>query len=135
MEHISASRSVNGDEVSRNRDRVTEMSDLRTYPPDASEWGFEELESERARMLERAPFFDEIVRKVRHAFKTSITNGSAHAYDHRDRDRRATIQFWVTPDLYDEFFNSRTGYRAQFWRSSEHGVNANALLGLRASAQ
>jgi hypothetical protein len=97
--------------------------------PTESEWSFEGLnDEERARKLAGAPLFDEIIREVRQAFRAGIRDGSARGYDHFDRDPRATIQFRVDPDLYDVFFNSRTGYRAQYWRSLESGAGANALL-------
>jgi hypothetical protein len=72
--------------------------------------------------------FDEIVRKVRRAFRDGIKMGSARGYDRFKGDPRAIIQFKVNRSLYDLFFNSRTGYRAQFWRSPDMGVSANAFL-------
>jgi hypothetical protein len=99
--------------------------------PTESEWGFKNLEDdERTRKLEAAPAYDEIVRKVRQAFRVRILERSARGYDLApfDPDPRAIIQFQVDPDLYDEFFNSRTGYRAQYWQSVGRGVDANAFL-------
>ena len=40
--------------------------------------------------------------------------------------QRAIFQFPVMPELYDHFFNSRTGYRAQYWIAPEQGQDANA---------
>jgi hypothetical protein len=104
------------------------MSEDRDYPPSEAEWSFDELASERAQKLEKAPCFDDIVCKIRQSLKVGITEASARSYDHLDRDTRAVIQFRVDPDLYDLFFNSRTGYRAQYWHSLERGVSGNAFL-------
>lgn len=41
---------------------------------------------------------------------------------------RLTLQFPVSPDLYDWFYNARTGYRAQFWISPDTGLAFNAGL-------
>jgi hypothetical protein len=38
------------------------------------------------------------------------------------------VQFQVHPELYDWFFNARTGYRAQFWISPEAGAAFNERL-------
>jgi hypothetical protein len=38
------------------------------------------------------------------------------------------VQFQVSVDLYDWFFNARTGYRAQFWRGSAIGDAFNTYL-------
>jgi hypothetical protein len=38
---------------------------------------------------------------------------------------RARMQFPVTKEVYDWFFNGRTGYRAQFWISSNNGIHYN----------
>jgi hypothetical protein len=106
------------------------MSEDHGRSPTESEWSFESLEDEdRAGKLAAAPDYDEIVRKVRQAFRAGMIDSSARGYDRfLNGDPRATIQFRVDPDLYDEFFNSRKGYRAQFWQSLERGVDANAFL-------
>src|SRR5689334_5966180 len=96
--------------------------------PNDAEWSFANLDRRRARELENAPSFGQIVLDVRRAFKRSIADGSARAESGSQGDPRATIQFRVNPVLYDMFFNSRTGYRAQYWRSLRAGNSANALL-------
>jgi hypothetical protein len=104
------------------------MSEAEFYPPSESEWSFKELGEERRLKLEKAPSYDQIVRMVRTALKHGILNGSTRGSNRLERDQRAIIRFPVERDLYDVFFNSRTGYRAQFWRSPKQGVSANAYL-------
>jgi hypothetical protein len=41
---------------------------------------------------------------------------------------RSIVQFKIPIGLYDWFFNARTGYRAQFWVSAEHGLKLNEQL-------
>jgi hypothetical protein len=41
---------------------------------------------------------------------------------------RTIVQFRVTPELYDWFYNGRTGYRAQFWTSPEAGMKFNERI-------
>jgi hypothetical protein len=41
---------------------------------------------------------------------------------------RAIVQFQVTPELYDWFFNARTGYRAQFWIDPKVGLAFNRQI-------
>jgi hypothetical protein len=38
---------------------------------------------------------------------------------------RAIVQLRVPSELYDWFFNARTGYRAQYWTSAENGLKFN----------
>jgi hypothetical protein len=49
------------------------------------------------------------------------------------RENRVIIQFKVKPETYDWFYNARTGYRTQFWISTENGrtYNENLIKNLR----
>jgi len=76
--------------------------------------------------LQSAPAFETIVEMLTNAFVQSIyRNECRFATDKRD-DWRAVVQFPVLPQLYDLFFNARTGYRAQYWISPENGESKNA---------
>src|SRR5260370_26000196 len=44
------------------------------------------------------------------------------------KECRATVQFRVTPELYDWFYNGRTGYRGTFWISPENGMKFNGRI-------
>jgi hypothetical protein len=104
------------------------MTEAQLDGPSQSEWSFGDLGEGRSRNLENAPSFNEIVRMLRQAFQACVADGHALASEPANSGRRAVIQFRVNPELYDAFFNSRTGYRAQYWRSTEHGVSENAYL-------
>jgi hypothetical protein len=43
-------------------------------------------------------------------------------------ERRAVVQFQITPDHYDWFFNARTGYRAQYWIDPAVGTAFNMRI-------
>lgn len=48
--------------------------------------------------------------------------------DSKNEELRSIIQIRVVPELYDWFFNARTGYRAQFWINPEAGMRFNETL-------
>jgi hypothetical protein len=45
-----------------------------------------------------------------------------------DNKCRTIVQFRVAPELYDWFYNARTGYRAQFWTAPEVGIKFNEQI-------
>ncbi len=96
------------------------------------DWSFARIRSicvERAERLEQARPSEELVLALRAALVSSIEKRLFRiGIDSRDNafvERRAIIQFPVTPEIYDWFFNARTGYRAQFWISPEKGMQFN----------
>jgi hypothetical protein len=102
--------------------------------PKRSDWCFAEIrdaDAARAAYLEDAPGFEEILSSIAMELARSLVRGQFFVgVDHfRDRgNQRVTLQFHVTPQLYDTFFNARTGYRAHYWASPQCGQHANAKL-------
>ena len=63
-----------------------------------------------------------------HGLNTSdVRMGLEHAIEQWD-DRRAVVQFGVGSDIFDWFFNARTGYRAHFRVHYMHGLEFNSLI-------
>jgi len=63
--------------------------------------------------------------------RAALADALAHKYFRCGTDfyrghQRAIFQFRVPSELYDYFFNSRSGYRAQYWIAPEQGQVANA---------
>lgn len=96
--------------------------------PTAKDWSFDELGIERASRLRTAPPFEDIVGTIQAALLRALVDGSyrcgVDVFPEPERER-AILQFPVSKVLYDEFFNARTGYRAQFYDSCEQGQAAN----------
>lgn len=98
-------------------------------------WQFEQVaasDKARATKLENAPEWTALTQAVRGALRRSLLNGEARfAFDESGKDKkhlRAVLQFSVGEELFDWFFNARTGYRAQFRISCEKGTSENANL-------
>lgn len=99
--------------------------------PDESNWRFSEIarfEQGRASRLERAGTPDELVNAVLNRFAVAARKGDVRFG--RDCDdtrggRRAIIQFPVGMELFDWFFNARSGYRAHFRMGVDCGLNFN----------
>ena len=66
------------------------------------------------------------------ALQASLADSTARfGFDESGRsvdDLRAVVQFPVGEQAFDCFFNSHTGYRAQFRKGAEHGSEQNSLL-------
>lgn len=99
-------------------------------------WSFEHIravDATRAARLESCGPPIELLANLQAALDQQITKGECRiAVDSRRGEfieLRAIVQFQVSPDLYDWFFNARTGYRAQFWVSPEAGTAFNRRLG------
>jgi len=100
--------------------------------PKRSEWCFPEIcdaDAARAAYLEDAPGFEEILSSIAVELARSLARGQFFfGVDHCGEDKgnqRVMFQFKVPPQLYDTFFNARTGYRAHYWASAECGQEAN----------
>ena len=98
-------------------------------------WHYDEIaanEPERATRLMAAPDWATMLEMVALAFRKSLPEGTLRfGFDESGRNAdhlRAVLQFPVGEQLYDWFFNSRTGYRAQFRRGSIFGSEQNRVL-------
>jgi hypothetical protein len=99
------------------------------------DWSFKDIrngDAERAARLEAAKSSGHLLKRITAQLKEELRESRVRfAIDssHDDfADKRAVIQFQVTPDDYDWFFNARTGYRARFWESPETGLEFNREL-------
>jgi hypothetical protein len=103
--------------------------------PTESDWSFAKIFGEsptRATELERAGSPDALVPELAHALAAAInTDDVRFAVDSLNnafKEVRVIVQFRVTPSLFDWFFNSRTGYRAHYWRGTNEGLAFNTFL-------
>ena len=98
-------------------------------------WDYEQIaarEPERAAHLAAAPDWKDIAIMVSNALQSSFFNGTTRfGVDESGRNSnhlRVVLQFPIGEQLFDWFFNSRTGYRAQFRRGAYLGTAENAAL-------
>lgn len=98
-------------------------------------WSFDEIaaaEPERAALLESAPSPEQIAALTVQRFEAALASGDLRIgwAESRERspDSRVVMQFHVGATLFDQFFNARTGYRAQFRQGSEQGHTYNRGL-------
>lgn len=96
-------------------------------------WRFDEIaetEPDRAAALEQAPSERGLLSALRQTFDGSLSRGETRFGYERASDprggHRIVIQFHVGCQLFDWFFNGRTGYRAAFQRSPNNGRRFNA---------
>jgi hypothetical protein len=94
---------------------------------DIPEWNFNPalINAERAkRLIEHLPF-SELVGRI------SEVRSIAFSAEMGRRDARGWVRaLWVidtTPEVFDLFFNSPSGYRAQFYIAADRGLRANRL--------
>ena len=99
----------------------------------STSWSFEEIARtlpNRAASLESAPPFDVLADSVIDALSTGLkTRDVCLAVEEAERDAadvRAVVQFRIGEELFDQFFNSRTGYRASF--RAGRGMESNASV-------
>lgn len=98
-------------------------------------WTFSEIasiDSDRAALLEAAPDSEAIQAAVISQFETALTGscvriGMEQSASH-PCDLRAVLQFPIGATLFDQFFNSNTGYRAQFRRDWRAGLAYNRRI-------
>jgi hypothetical protein len=104
--------------------------DVQMSVPSPTDWSFAEVsavDALRSARLESAPAFEIIVSQLRAALADALAHKHFRCgIDSYRGHQRAIFQFWVPSELYDYFFNSRAGYRAQYWIAPEHGQTANA---------
>lgn len=98
-------------------------------------WSFAEMEKHdgcRAAHLRAAPPWPELIQIISQALHTALANGEWRlGFDESSRDSRdlrVVVQFAAGKDIFDWFFNSHTGYRAQFRLGPENGLIQNARL-------
>lgn len=108
--------------------------------PDKFNWRFDCIESvnpDRALTLAMASAPSEMLVEITNAFKLSLDKGEvrfgyeiAHC---QPNDFRIVIQFNVSTILFDQFLNSRTGYRAHFRGNYKFGLkfNREIIFGIR----
>ena len=90
------------------------------------EWNLsDQLPARRRRQLQSGPGYEQIVAKmVKEASLIDIrrerARGDAQFF-------RAVITIQVRPSTLDLFHNSASGYRAQYYRSAELGIQANSF--------
>ena len=111
--------------------------------PSGIEWGLREIEQEsqgRASRLAEAGSPEALIDALDNALSEALLRDLRIGFDGIDNNLaspRITIQFPVSSCLYDWFFNSRTGYRAQYWISADtgHKFNVSILSRLRATIE
>jgi hypothetical protein len=100
-------------------------------PIRAHEWDFSEIRKADpacAGRLENCGPASELVQAIAKAAsrrERRIIHEEPHS---RFKATRCTIEFWVSPEIYDWFFNARAGYRAPFWISPETGIHLNRAI-------
>ena len=111
------------------------MTDRPYKLPNTNQWYFDKIreqDEKRASHLENAGCPEELKSQLCEALNNSLDNnqiliGLEH-HSYRKRDIRTVIQFYIGEDLYNWFFNARTGYRAHFWTDYRHGLKFNEEL-------
>lgn len=99
----------------------------------AESWSFVEIARtfpDRAVSLESAPPFDvlggSVIDALLIAVKTCDVRLAIEEAEREAADVRAVVQFQIGEALFDQFFNSRMGYRASF--RAGIGIEANASM-------
>lgn len=100
---------------------------------DEAQWKFDDIaliEPVRAERLESV-VPEELTEELEKRLHDAITQKSVRvAVEHARKefqDLRAIFQFHIGAELFDSFFNSRSGYRAHFRRSPRSGLDFNDL--------
>ncbi|WP_156938543.1 hypothetical protein [Mesorhizobium sp. LNHC252B00] len=102
--------------------------------PSEAEWGFCEIardDPNRARALASYSPAEALIETLGNALGAALVQDVRIGFDGINNDfdaPRVMFQFPVSPALYDWFFNSRTGYRAQYWASPKIGNAYNSRL-------
>jgi hypothetical protein len=94
---------------------------------DEAEWGttaIRQRDAARAATLE-AISADELILKLEEACRSRPVRFGRERACRNQNDCRAVIQFHVGGELFDQFFNSRVGYRAHYRLSEEKGLRFN----------
>jgi hypothetical protein len=98
-------------------------------------WQFDRIEAvdrERARSLENAPPAETLAESICDAFEAALSSHEvlfgAEQAEGNSAHLRAVIQVRIGTQLFDWFFNGRTGYRARFRIGWQTGLAYNATL-------
>ena len=106
------------------------MADSTDWPlPTSDEWSFDNFpEQERAwaTRLDNAGPPAALIDALCVALASASPSLGWEARENHPSQHRAVIQFPVDPDLFDWFFNARTGYRAHFRAHPDCGLAFNA---------
>jgi hypothetical protein len=92
----------------------------------AEAWTFATIRGDRLRGLEAAPPFEEIAASIRDTMTVLCCHRDPCGEDNRFRRPVYTVE--VAEGLFDQFFNSRHGYRAAYLGNPYEGLRANGLL-------
>lgn len=94
--------------------------------------GIAAIEPARAMQLESAPSAESIAASVLGAFESALAAERVRIgmeeSGSNSSDLRVTLQFHVGATLSDQFFNANTGYRAQFRRGWQRGLEYNRSI-------
>lgn len=100
-----------------------------------AQWSFENIrstDSERADRLEMAASSDHLVLALAEAAAHAAERGGLRlAMDSRKNEFtecRSIIQFPIHRDVFDWFYNARSGYRAQYWIGADEGTEFNTAI-------
>jgi hypothetical protein len=103
--------------------------------PSPADWSFEKIgavDPERANRLEAAEPPEALIQALEAALECALGHGEIRAgidsLGNQFMECRVIIQFKVDVEIYDWFFNSRTGYRARFWMRPVVGTLFNTKI-------
>jgi hypothetical protein len=101
-------------------------------PMSSVEWNFAEIEQSDPGQVARLTAVGnakDLLSALEAELRTAIQkNTTRFGVDCHHGNPRAIVQFPVTPEVYDWFFNARTGYRAQFWEGPDVGDQYNRRI-------
>jgi hypothetical protein len=90
-----------------------------------AEWSFQELSSDRIKMLSGCPPYSEIIRMITERIDTITFCFDEGRYEPVTGALRPLFYIKVGQELVDLFYNGVRGYRAQYYLSPENGEDAN----------
>lgn len=103
--------------------------------PNKLQWSFGKVERQdanRAQKLENVGSVEELISQIVNAMQAALGKDDLliglESHSCRPRDQRVVIQFYLGRDLYNWFFNGRTGYRAHFYADYRFGLELNEKL-------
>ena len=99
--------------------------------PEPQAWDLSEIrasDADRASRLENAGSPPELIHSLRSALDGGDAQFGHECAKGNTNDLRAVIQFMVGADVFDWFFNARTGYRAQFRVDPARGLDFNSQI-------
>jgi hypothetical protein len=111
-----------------------------SYLPGETSWRFDKVEEDcpdRAKTLKAAGSPAALLHALQGALDKAIKDSSLRIGREQNKqradERRAVVQFHLGNDLFDWFFNARTGYRAHFRVHYKYGLRfeSQVIKGLR----